>query len=49
MITYKDGDCFKCRYATKEEINDYCQISENKFIFTQVQKDCVKLGVGVWD
>lgn len=49
MITYKDGDCFKCKYATKKEINDYCQISENKFVFTQVQKNCVKLGTGIWD
>lgn len=49
MITYKDGDSFKARYATKEEINDYCQISENKFVFAQVQKDCVKLGTGIWD
>lgn len=49
MITYKDGDCFRCRYATEEEVKDYCQIKDDKFIFSQVQRDCIQLGKGIWD
>lgn len=48
MITYRDGNSYRCRYATEEDLKDYCQIIDNTFIFSQVQKDCVELGKGVW-
>ena len=49
LITYRDGDSFRCRYATEEDLKEYCLMEEGKFYFPQVQRDCVKIGKGVWD
>ena len=49
LITYKDGDIFRCRYATEEDVKEYCQITDSKFCFPQVQRNCIEIGKGVWD